>query len=88
MSRRLKLDHWFIGDNSFFISLSRFYVSISSKEEGYKLDVYVDSDVDLSLSFETIEEAVEFTEEVITKCKSVYEIKNNYQNRLVRKRTM
>lgn len=89
MSKRLELDHWFINEDSLSISLLRFYVNISKPELSYKLDIYQDSKVVSSLFFDTLEDAISFTEEVIVNCKDIDEINNSYQiqDKKMRKRT-
>ena len=86
MSRRLELNHWFINGNTLDISLSRFCIRINKKNCNYNLDVYQDSNVVLSLSFDTLEEAISFTEEVIAKCHDNDEINRAHQDIKSRKR--
>ena len=72
--RTFNLSHWFITDNRLSASLLRFFVSIDLKlKEGqnYYLLRVVNLDMDIKefqMKFTTLEEAVEFVEDTVTKC--------------------
>ncbi len=74
--------HWYIKENKLAISLMRFHVSIDPKidEETlqYKMKI-VDSSMDnISLNFNSLEEAMTFTEEIVSKKTDIEEISEEY----------
>lgn len=80
---RIKRNNWTVFDNQLDVSMMNFYVRINlySEDEDIKckLEVYYNSLKRLELSFPTLEESIGFTENVITNCESVDEIKDKYQ---------
>ena len=71
-----ELNHWFINGNELSISLMRYYVSIDT--EIMLLKVIDSNRKQIYLDFDSIEEAVTFTEAVIDKCLTYEEIKKAY----------
>ena len=80
----LGLNHWYIKDNNLSISLMNFYVEIESVVKdnilGYVLRVVCSEKEikEIDLKFNSLEEAINFTEEVITDCWTFNEITNIY----------
>ena len=70
---KLKLNHWFVKENSLVISLMNFYIEINMVNNGLSCLLYIkDNDGnDMDLEFNSIEEAVSFTEEKIYKEKAM-----------------
>ena len=85
----IKLDHWFINDNELCISLMNYtvgiYITINDNELCYVLKIVDIKGDELVLNFDTIEDAISFTEDVIyyssdidsieIKCNGIYEDK-------------
>ena len=82
---RIKLNHWFIKENELSISLMRYYVMVypisCNNQVSYVLNV-MDDENNKTLYFDTLEESVKFTEEVINNCNNIMEIINNYNDYL------
>ncbi len=83
----IKKDHWYINDNELAITLMRYYVSIMLvNDEGdisFKLTVAGGAgSKEMNLSFSNLEDAIVFTEDVISQCKSFDEIKKVYYDTL------
>jgi len=82
--RAFLLNHWFINNNKLSISLMCFYVDIEVLvEEGkllYKLELYDSNKVALSFTFETLEDAIIFVDDVINNNYSInlLDIKRTY----------
>lgn len=80
--RRLKLDHWFVGEDTLGISLMRYYVDINITIDDDKIKYIlrvIDSDrKELLFDFDALEEAISFVEGVINKCKSYIEVEEAY----------
>ena len=67
---KIKLNHWFAGDNELVISLMRYAVKIRVMQNEdtiyYHLEVYEYSDnADLILNFYSLSDAISFTENVV-----------------------
>ncbi len=75
---RMNLDHWFINENTLSISLMNFYIEVSQYENCYQLRIINSNMKKLDLYFNTMEDAVEFTESVVSKCFTFEEILDNY----------
>ena len=86
--RKIDLNYWFIGDNSLSISLFNFWVDInikSSKNKVYTQLEIVDGNMErVVFDFTTLEEAVNFTENVISKYKSIQKIAIIYKDKYSR----
>ena len=82
---RIKLNHWFIKENELSISLMRYYVMVypisCNNQVSYVVNV-MDDENNKTLYFDTLEESVKFTEEVINSCNNIMEIINNYNDYL------
>lgn len=78
----LDLNHWFIEKNEMSISLVKFYVKITILHDNqnvyYQLYIKGDYDKELLFNFYTIEDAIRFTEQVVSKCDNTLEVINNY----------
>ena len=82
--------HWFVNDNSFSISLMRFYVKISKGKKENKGKILLtawDSDLNkIEITFKTFEDAIVFTENEIIDCKSINEIIEKQNKRIEEER--
>ncbi len=80
---RLKLNHWFVGDNKLSISFLRYHVSIrilkNDKTIFYQLEVMNSNREVLLFNFYSLEDAIIFTEQTIQKSKTLKEIVRLYQ---------
>jgi hypothetical protein len=78
----IELNHWFVKKDELSISLMRHHVSIrilrSGKNNVYQLKVIDSNREELIFNFYTLEDAISFTEDVISKCYDNKEIVNNY----------
>ena len=65
---KLNLNHWFVKGNDFSISLMRYYVIICpisyNNKISYVMNV-IDDENNKTFYFETIEESIRFTEDVV-----------------------
>lgn len=79
---KLNLDHWFVKDNTLSISLMNLFVDISVMNDDDTIKVrVVDSNMEeLALTVDTLGEAIFFTENEITKCRSLKEVEDEYKN--------
>ena len=78
----LQLNHWYVQDNKLSISLLRYYVSIEMVMDGtvsFLMKVYDGEGECLVFHFSTLEEAVTFTEDVISNKRLMGDITNSYQ---------
>ena len=87
----IKNNHWLIHENELAISLIRYYVSIRLIDEDEKnvflLKVSTGmAEKEISLKFDSMEDAIVFTEDVIDKCSSLDEIKTVYYDTLYDKK--
>jgi len=80
---RIKLNHWFIKNNELSISLFRYCINIkilfNDEFVFYQLTVIDSQRYEIIFNFYTLEDAISFTENVITSCKTNEEIINSYQ---------
>ena len=80
---KISLDHWFVGENTFNISLMRFFVSLQVRKNNkyiyIKMRVMDYDRHELEFNFYTLEDAIKFTEDVINKCYTTSEIVEQYQ---------
>ena len=76
--KKLELNHWFIKDNKLDISLMRFYVEINIKDNKFKMKVYDSNQETILLNFNTLEEAITYTENIINNCRNIEEILDKY----------
>ena len=71
----IKLNHWYARENQLCISLMKYYVSIdmvlSNDEIFFKLEVIDSERKELCLCFNSLEEAISFTEDVVNKNYSI-----------------
>ena len=80
------LSHWSIDQNSLDIALMKYYISVKILIEDntlcYKLQVFSDNEIAANFIFNSLEEAITFTEDVINKDYSVTldDIKKNYDD--------
>ena len=80
----MRLNHWFIGGNELSISLMRFYVRIEICQNDsfiyYRLEVYDNGKPYLIFNFYSLEDAVSFTENEISKCETYDDILARYKD--------
>lgn len=79
---RMNLNHWFIKNNELSISLMQFYVSILIYKKDnicFILKVNNGNMEDIYLYFDTLEDAVSFTENSIVNSNSFDDILNTYK---------
>lgn len=76
--KRLELNHWFSKDNNLNISLMRFYVEINIEDNLFKMKIYDSNQDKVLLNFNTLEESISFTEDIINKCHTTQEIIDKY----------
>ncbi|MBQ6546607.1 MAG: hypothetical protein IJL74_01245 [Bacilli bacterium] len=79
---RFQLGHWSVYDNELRISLMRFFVSISIGQDEnvtvFDLRVIDSNRTQFLFLFDTLEEAVCFTEEKIYNASSIYDVIDMY----------
>ena len=82
--KRIEKNHWFVNNNQLSISLMNFYVSITfnqNKDTYFVLDV-IDSDMNhLYFYFNTLEKAINFTEEIVAHSKTNVDVINLYNEK-------
>jgi hypothetical protein len=82
---KINLDHWFVKDNNISISLMNFFVSINFSSEDNELAAQLtvnNSEMEkLSFTFYSLENAIEFTENVISKCNSLEDISKAFNEK-------
>lgn len=76
--RKVELSSWYIEENTLSINISNFMVSIVPMNYHIELLVFNEGIFDSKYKFYSFEEAVAFTEEVISKATSIDEIQNQY----------
>ena len=80
---RIELNHWFIKDNKLSISLWHFYVAINmflyDDEIIFQLKVNDDEKNYMGFNFFTLEDAIDFTENVIANSSTLDDILNKYR---------
>lgn len=81
--KRIEKDHWYITDNKLSISLMSQYVDIevmkNDKFVFYKLRVIGGDREELVFNFYSLEDAVHFTEDVVSKCYTNEEVSKRYR---------
>ncbi len=79
---KINKTHWFINNNELSISLLRFHVEINfiDNDNTVKIKIKDNNEEYISLTVNSLEEAISFTENVIIKCKNKEEIIDNYKN--------
>ena len=74
----MSLKNWYVKENSIDISLMYSFVRITFiPNDGiitYQLDIYQDAKKELTINFSSLEEAIEFTEEVVNKYRTIDQI--------------
>ena len=83
----IKLDHWYLHGNELAISLMRYYVSIKLiNDDGNNIFILRVTtgmaEKEVPLMFDSLEDAIVFTEDVINKCATIDEIKQVYYDTL------
>ena len=87
----IKNDHWFIHENELAISLMRFYVSIKLIDDDGK-NVFLlrvskgNAEKEISLKFDSLEDAIVFAEDVVDRCFTFDIIKEIYYDTLYDKK--
>lgn len=88
---RMKVNHWFTTKDGLSISLMSFYVKIDFEVSEdiirYRLGIYDDSVEKLVYYFDGLDEAVDFTENVVNRCYETSEIEDIY-NSTYKERTL
>ena len=83
----IKLNHWYVNNNTMSISLMKYYVSINmvllNNKACFVLDVMNNERKNMYLSFESLEDAISFTEDVVSNYSYTFddmqeEYKRNY----------
>ena len=84
--KNIKLNNWYINDNNLSIALVYYHVNINSKTNCngiyYELCITDENMDKLILNFNTLEEAVRFTENIINKTNNITEIINKYEENI------
>ncbi len=81
---RINLDHWFVNDNELGISLMKFYVNIKMINEDndiYYIARVINSETEIkeiSFKFLSLEDAITFTENIVSKCFTFDEVRDKY----------
>ena len=82
--RKIEMNHWFIDENSLSISLMHFWVKIimykKDNNEICFVTHVIDNQDNLFMYFDTLEEAMMFTEKVINDCISIDQVTEKYKN--------
>ena len=82
---RINLNHWFTKGNNLTISLMRYYVIIVpipfNNVISYVLNV-MDDENNKTFYFDTLEESIKFTEEVINNSNNIQQMIDEYNNYL------
>lgn len=76
--RTIDPDRWYRKDDKLSIALMMYYVLIKDNKTSVDLDIYVDSQVALTLKFINEKQAIAFTEDVVNNYFSLEEIENEY----------
>ena len=78
---RIELNHWFIDNNSLSISLMNFCVKINHhiirNNTCFVMQVIHEQD-NIFLYFNSLEEAIKFTENIVINCTNMDEVLNKY----------
>ena len=78
---KLEKNNWFVQGNDLSISLLCYYAFISNKNGKYKLEVIGKSDNWLVMNFDTLEDAMIFTEKTVANCYEDEEITQAYEDK-------
>ena len=78
---KLEKNNWFVQGNDLSISLLCYYAFISNKGNKYKLEVIGKSDNWLIMNFDTLEDAMMFTENTVSNCFEDEEITQAYEDK-------
>lgn len=80
--RIIELNHWFVDGNELSISLMNLYASIELKSLGnnkyFSLKIEDSEGKEFIILYNTLEEAIYFTENVVVNCKSIDDVTNSY----------
>ena len=78
---KLEKNHWFVQKNELSIHLMNYYAFIGYKNGKYKLEVIGSSDNWLIMNFDTLEDAMMFTENTVSNCFEDEEITQAYEDK-------
>ena len=82
---RINLNHWFTKGNNLTISLMRYYVMVypisCNNQVSYVVNV-MDDENNKTFYFDTLEESIKFTEEVINNSNNIQQMIDEYNNYL------
>ncbi len=87
---KIELNYWFVNENALSISLMHFFVRIVPKIDSniaYGLEVIDEKRENRILYFKTLEDAMNFTEEIVSKCWKLAEVINNYNDNYLNNKT-
>ncbi len=80
--KKIELNHWIVNDNNLSISLMHYHVTIKVLKNDerilFQLEVIDSKRNKLVFNFYTLEAAMSFTENVVSKCSSNIEVANTY----------
>ena len=87
---RINLDHWFTNDNELSISLMNLYASITicnmDKSIYFNLRVVDSNKQEMFILYKSLEEAITFVEEVVSKCYSIDDVVKSYKEYIEQKK--
>lgn len=91
LRKNLELNHWSVDDDHFAIALMRYYCDVDDTKSWPEVYLYVDGKKRLTMSFISVQYALQFVEEEINHSYSVAEIRRrfsiykslNYGNRII-----
>ena len=81
---KIELNHWYIDKNTMSIALLKFHVRINILKNTkfvYYQTIINDEQKELTLNFYSIEDAVIFTEKIISKCKNIKDVIEKYEEK-------
>ena len=78
MGKTLNLNSWYIDENTFSINTDTFAVTIVPMNYHIELNIFFGGQIIKKYKFYSFEEAIVFTEDVISNLNSIDEIDNKY----------
>ena len=80
--KRIELDHWYTIDNTLDISLMRFHVEIKILDNYFQMELINSLRQTITLNFNTLEDAITFTETTVKKAHDYNEIIKKYEEQM------
>lgn len=77
--KRVSLGHWFVRDNRLEIALMHFYVCLDIEYNNCVMSVFDEDANETRYKFNSLEDAIKFTEEFIASCNSIQAISETYK---------